>query len=1739
MPSTFESLWDQVDTEDPKPSKFEDLWNETEQDEKASIAQDVQRFGVEAPQRAIAALESALPVGLATQSRLQRKEDLQRQTEEARYLGKEGAIGEKLIDLAYRTVEPITPSGIMNQPFRLAGRPDVYEAGKPLVQIPRNPAFEGTALGGVANVAFGAIESMTTPEMWVTAPGLAASALARGLMAWDMARSIPEQVAQSAETLGTPESTAQEKVEAIAAPALSALFSGALARGHVARPKEIPLQTGKALEVPEGARVPRIEPPAGIERVSPIEAEQVAQRMQETATAAFDPRHRAWPRPDRAIPTKTGPLPQPTSKLPRATVPEGPLEPEVQLSPEPILKEPKEITTWDDIVTDLKARGTGAETRSQIQAMYPDLKLSMEVAGNLGREAFGEGWKPGGAERAPGPRPIEGLSPEQQAIVDIARTQTMTAEERALAQRMLSGGLEKPSEAQPAPAVERIPSEAREVQREWEEKGREAIAQPTPEIRPGEQPGARIETEAPKAPEPVIEKPIEATMESAQEVLAMSPADFARRAKSFNKVNLELGRKVTDAELAELEQMAAQANERWQQARQRAETERTPEAMNEMMALSSQPQYFNEAIAEARKLRERKPDIAQGEGGLAGSQPPIGQELRDVPEQGKGPIQAEADQSVQETIVPKPETIQLQVETAETKAIAEIKKLTSDLAEAERQYYDLESTPTPTKRKELLGKIDRIKERLAEIKKEAKTEKPPVIQGMGGAVPFEFERTKGPPMSMRVEEINRSRIARGEQPMLKPETVHDQDVLNRAMAEFDKNPAYGEQLIDRINTQGGALSDVETHALLIERINVWEERNKAAARARQAYEDSKQFPNRLADMAAENAQTQFWADRLDAIERASRASAREKGLALRAQRIMLNQDFTLDAMEQRALQARGFRELPPEQAAKEKAELTKLADEYKAKSDALQKRIDEIEADAAVEAAKQKATEEPAYHPRVLEMAENYAKRWDERGKQALTDLKALFGGGGEGKLFSGVPIGPEVLDKLAIYGISKMVRGAVDFAKWTDAMVKDIGEGFRQHAKTVWDEANARLDKDLAASESKFGRDAKAVKSAVKTGATAPVTPETIVAKMSARRLKDPRANISTLARKLARLYIEKGVTKREQLLDRVHEDLRKVEPSLTRRGTMDILSGYGDYSRLPKDEVSKVLRDLQGQMQQIAKLEDMAAGKAPARTGRERRVPSDIERRLSQQVEEAKRKGGYEVTDPERQLRTALDAVKKRLENQISDLETQIQTKTKIVREKTPIQEDAATVELRRRRDELKAQYDEIFAKPELTDSERLAAWKERTQDRIEEAREILAGTRQKKVRRDPIELDREALRLKFDLKQITDRIREREVAIAWEQRTKFQKVIGNVGEAVNTSRSLLISFDLSAPGRQGLILSLTHPIVAARAARAMFTAVRSEREAFRLQEELKARDNAPLYEASGLELTDQNAPLTKQEENFRGSWAQKIPVAGRFVKISERGYVAYLNRLSADVFDTMSKGLTRDGVGNMEELKAIANYINVARGRGSVGVGKMAGALNGTFFAPRYVASRFQYLAGQPLYRGTARTRRLILKEYGKMFAATAAMYAFANAMGLEVGVNPFSKDFGKIKVGDTTIDPMGGLIQTTVFAAQNANILASQLGLAKRQKINGRPLQMGRVWESFLRGKLAPMPGLFYSVGVGKFPGGKKVTPGTVAESFIPITGQDLMDAMRANGVPAGAALTVLAFFGMGLYSKDQK
>ena len=389
-------------------------------------------------------------------------------------------------------------------------------------------------------------------------------------------------------------------------------------------------------------------------------------------------------------------------------------------------------------------------------------------------------------------------------------------------------------------------------------------------------------------------------------------------------------------------------------------------------------------------------------------------------------------------------------------------------------------------------------------------------------------------------------------------------------------------------------------------------------------------------------------------------------------------------------------------------------------------------------------------------------------------------------------------------------------------------------------------------------------------------------------------------------------------------------------------------------------------------------------------------------------------------------------------------------------------------------------------------------------------------------------------------------------------------------------MTSIDLSAVLRQGGLGVYSHPVMARKAAAEMWSAIWSREKEFQSMEKLRTRPNAQLYEESGLNLTVSEGKLPRQEEAFMGRWArtgidfagEKVQTASKLalepVAASARAYVTFINNLRADLFDVMVENLGPGGQVTKEEAKLIAKYVNVATGRADLkALNDAAATLNTVFFAPRYVASRLQYLA-MPFYlmgtKDSGRVKKLIAKEYARTFTGAAVFIGSLTALAYlaaggddeekpSLAVNPlagdlFSSDLAKVRIGETRIDALAGLAQVIVFSSR---MLAGRTKSSVTGKV--KPFYEGGPYETthgseawrFLRTKFAPVPGAVVTAFSGmKDVVGDPVTPaGLVGGLFVPISVGEIYSTMRHRGIPKGTALAVLNSMGAAVNTYGPK
>lgn len=372
---------------------------------------------------------------------------------------------------------------------------------------------------------------------------------------------------------------------------------------------------------------------------------------------------------------------------------------------------------------------------------------------------------------------------------------------------------------------------------------------------------------------------------------------------------------------------------------------------------------------------------------------------------------------------------------------------------------------------------------------------------------------------------------------------------------------------------------------------------------------------------------------------------------------------------------------------------------------------------------------------------------------------------------------------------------------------------------------------------------------------------------------------------------------------------------------------------------------------------------------------------------------------------------------------------------------------------------------------------------------------------------------------------------------------------GQVLGVPRALMSSFDLSAPGRQGLLM-ISRP----EFWHALPDMVRQFRDPVFYEQHLDAlrsRETFPLMQEAGLGITGlEGEKLTPREEAFRTSLAERIPIIGPIVKASERGYVGFLNDLRANVFDTQVQlfkeaGLITGDGGEADKklIKDLAEWINNSTGRGVAGKFD-PGLLTTVLFSPRLAISRIQTFNPQYYWKLSPAVRTAALKAN---LAAAGIVVSLVNLMGLAGGKVTWdfrSSDAGKVRIGHTRIDLGGGHFQmlrflTQIFTGQRIDTTTGKVVT----------LGQGKAWDqsrfdllvNFIVSKEAPVASLVTDVLKGKSGDGKPITWwNEVANRVVPLAIQDVYGAIGDLGVK-GLLFLPLAVGGVGLqtYSSNKK
>ena len=369
--------------------------------------------------------------------------------------------------------------------------------------------------------------------------------------------------------------------------------------------------------------------------------------------------------------------------------------------------------------------------------------------------------------------------------------------------------------------------------------------------------------------------------------------------------------------------------------------------------------------------------------------------------------------------------------------------------------------------------------------------------------------------------------------------------------------------------------------------------------------------------------------------------------------------------------------------------------------------------------------------------------------------------------------------------------------------------------------------------------------------------------------------------------------------------------------------------------------------------------------------------------------------------------------------------------------------------------------------------------------------------------------------------------------------------LGQVFNIPRTMLASVDLSAPFRQGIYM-IGRPKQFVSAFKDMFKFAFSERAYQGLNEGIRARPTYPLMRKAQLSITELGSQLSTREERIMSSLPESFPLIGRVIRASNRAYTGFLNKLRADVFDDIIRKTSIVGKElTNQELTDLGRFINAGTGRGNLPsiLKGTAPALNAAFFSPRLLASRINLLNPHFYISLSPVVRKEALRTLFATSGILGSILAIAKFSGqVEVGADPRSADFGKIKIGNTRYDVLGGFQQYIKLAAQliSGEIVSSTSGRTITLGEGYRPLTRREIAFRFFESKESPIASFVTAWLQGETAIGREFDmPAEVINRFIPMVIQDMYDISQERGAE-GILMGIPAIFGVGAqtYGKQE-
>jgi hypothetical protein len=605
-----------------------------------------------------------------------------------------------------------------------------------------------------------------------------------------------------------------------------------------------------------------------------------------------------------------------------------------------------------------------------------------------------------------------------------------------------------------------------------------------------------------------------------------------------------------------------------------------------------------------------------------------------------------------------------------------------------------------------------------------------------------------------------------------------------------------------------------------------------------------------------------------------------------------------------------------------------------------------------------------------------------------------------------------------------------------------------------------------------------------------------------------------------------------RDKLTDQERRLQRQVK-----EGMKDIQVSEDEQAKAWKNALDAAKSRLQNQIKDLEN--QIKTGEKPTK---KEGIKYDDEAKALQDQRDALKKIIQDAEGPgrmsdEQRTRMAITAVKKN----IDDLQRRIKEKDTRQKDKTTTVVTPELQALRDQRDALHKDYQQMEKDLGVAEQKRLQAYKKSIGSSISKYEQRIKDNDFVTEKKKPVELDDEGRKLRMARDKIKEQFQTLQEKNRLANRSMGEKIWDTAMEVWNIPKSLLATIDMSAPFRQGAILSAANPAEGGRSTVEMFRQAFSQKKADEWLFAVKESPEYAVMKQAKLYLAEPTTKMTAKEEQFLSNFASKIPVLGPLVKGSERAYTGYLNKLRVDVFAN-GVGVLKDQQmtpeSHPEAYKALASFINNATGRGNLGGMEMAApVLNGLFFSPRYVASRVNLLNPVTYAKMPAPVRKMALKSMLSFIGFGTITLMLASAAGADVEEDPRSSDFGKMKFGDTRYDVWAGFQQIIRLIAQISTGKRKSTKTGKITKLDGTEFPFetrADIALKFGRSKLSPSAGTVADLLTGETMDGQEVTlKDEVIKNVLPLYIQDMSELIQKDGATGLLTSAVPAFFGVGV------